>query len=306
MKAHERNTMLASSRQPFFVKFISKTATLAMLCSVATSFSPRAVFDSPTCHPNRFDSGLFSTVGPSSVHEGDEQDDFWGEDDLEVLTGDGLDFNDDDDNMLEDTDEDWLPDATKDQRRRPHKQRGPIPANEVISQDTETKSTGGIDANASNPTATPYTEEEQELIDAMGGNSQSQSSRLREEGFLGDSTLVEIASDYSVPICYLADVLCMWGVPVPIDVHDRLGDLVTGEQAFALVEAVNSLDVAILHDRYSNQNLLQICHEWEIDMSEAFQFAMKEGWSLPFGVRTNLRIEQEEELLRVFSRLYQS
>jgi hypothetical protein len=97
----------------------------------------------------------------------------------------------------------------------------------------------------------------------------------------------------------------MWGVDVPININDRLGDLVTGEQAFALVEAINTLDVGALHDRYSDQNLLQLCTEWDIDMKEAFEFAMKEGWGLPFGVRTHLRVEQEDELLRVFSPLYQ-
>ena len=96
----------------------------------------------------------------------------------------------------------------------------------------------------------------------------------------------------------------MWGVPVPINVQDRVGDLVTGEQAFALVEAVNSLDVGALQDRYSNYSLFQVCHEFDVDLKDAFEFAMKEGWSLPFGVRTNLRVEQEEDLLRVFSSIY--
>mmetsp|Transcript_1175 Transcript_1175/g.2461 ORF Transcript_1175/g.2461 Transcript_1175/m.2461 type:complete len:147 (-) Transcript_1175:48-488(-) len=138
----------------------------------------------------------------------------------------------------------------------------------------------------------------------MGGKEKKEKASSREIGFLGDSTLKDIARDYSIPICYIADVLTMWGVPVPINVHDRLGDLVTGEQAFALVEAVNTLDMGYLNDRYSNQNMVQVCDGWEIDISEAFQFSMKEGWSLPFGVRTNLRVEQEDELLRVFSTLY--
>jgi hypothetical protein len=167
-------------------------------------------------------------------------------------------------------------------------------------------STGATTDNPDAP-STPYTEEEEELITAMGGKSKglpTSSRKRREEGFLGDSSLHEIATDYSVPICYLADVLCMWGVPVPINIHDRLGDLVTGEQAFALVEAVHSLDIGELQDRYSNQNVLHICDEWEMDLKDVFEFAMKEGWSLPFGVRTNLRVEQEDELLRVFSALY--
>jgi hypothetical protein len=141
----------------------------------------------------------------------------------------------------------------------------------------------------------PYTEDEEEIITAMGGKQK----RRREPGFLGDSSLTEICTDYSVPISYLADVLCMWDVPIPINVHDKLGDLVTGEQAFAIVEAVNTLDVAALHDRYSNTNLQQLCYEWDIEVQDAFEMAMKEKWSLPFGVQTCLRIEQERELLRV-------
>ena len=219
----------------------------------------------------------------------DEQDDFWDVDDLEVLEGSGMEFDDD-----EDKEEDWVPDAVKAQQRR--KPKHLRPAKEVIPPSEEPPS------SPSNRRPSPYTDEEEELIESMGGRYST--SGRRDEGYLGDCTLAEISTDYSVPICYLADVLCMWGVPVPINVHDRLGDMVTGEQAFALVEAVNSLDVGVLQDRYSNSNLLQICDEFEIELKEAFEFAMKEGWSLSFGVRTNLRVEQEEELLRLFSSVY--
>ena len=44
--------------------------------------------------------------------------------------------------------------------------------------------------------------------------------------------------------------------------------------------------------------------EWDIELKDAFEMSMKEGWSLPFGVRTNLRVEQEEELRRTFSLYY--
>jgi hypothetical protein len=88
-------------------------------------------------------------------------------------------------------------------------------------------------------------------------------------------------------------------VPPPISVGDRLGDLVTGEQAFAVLEAVNSLDVAAVQDRYSNANLLSLCDEHGVDLQVAFEFCVREGWNLPFGVQTCLRVEQEDELLRV-------
>ncbi|KAL3809782.1 hypothetical protein ACHAXA_001626 [Cyclostephanos tholiformis] len=119
----------------------------------------------------------------------------------------------------------------------------------------------------------------------------------REEGYLGDSTLVEISLDYSVPIPYLADVLANWGVPVPIDLNCRLGDMVTGEQAFAILEAIHTLDVASLHGRYSEEDLVGICDIYDIEITDAFEFCIDRGWALPFGVRTFLRVEQEEELL---------
>merc|ERR1711971_319798 len=83
--------------------------------------------------------------------------------------------------------------------------------------------------------------------------------QYREAGFLGDSTLREINMDYSVPIPYLAEVIANWGVPVPIDPLSRLGDMVTGEQAFAILEAIHTLDIAELHERYSEDSLMSIC-----------------------------------------------
>jgi len=129
---------------------------------------------------------------------------------------------------------------------------------------------------------------EEAVIAAMAGLT-LHTQRKRESGFLGDSTLPEICTDYTVPISYIADVLCLWwGVSSPIHVEERLGDLVTGEQAFALLEA----DASALHDRYSNQSLLQVCAEWDTDLQQGFIIAMREGWSLPFGVQTCLRVEQ--------------
>lgn len=151
------------------------------------------------------------------------------------------------------------------------------------------------------PKKTVYTDEEEELINAMGGKDSgddSKGSTLREPGYLGDSTLREIATDFSVPICYIADVLVTWGCPIPIDPNSILGDLVTGEQAFALLEAIHTLDISALHDRYSDDDIMTIALEYEIELKGAFDFAVKEGWSLPFGVRTHLRVEQEEELIR--------
>ena len=255
-----------------------------------------------------------TALSSSSASDNEKSDDKIGEDDKEEEDAwyenlDVLGVLDDGDELYgDDTADDWTPDAEKAKGRRKRNSRELIPAKEVLgdsfSDDTKKAKDGEDDDPKKKNRPSPYTEEEEELIENMGGKVKKERTSTREIGYLGDSTLRDISRDYSVPICYLADVLAMWGVPVPINVHDRLGDLVTGEQAFALVEAVNTLDMGYLNDRYSNQNMLQVCDGWEIDISDAFQFAMKEGWSLAFGVRTNLRVEQEDELLRVFSTMY--
>lgn len=221
------------------------------------------------------------------------------ENDVEDENGDWFDGNaelvaDDDEN---ENDDEWVPDRELARRRKATQyQTASAPQPPPSQQQAQQQETNSQPQTQ----GTMYTEEEEALIDAMGGKFKDAPKSKREDGFLGDSTLQEIATDYSVPVCYLADVLCMWGVPVPINIHDRLGDLVTGEQAFAIVEAIYSLDISALHDRYSNQSLLSFCDDYDIDLKDAFEMAVKEGWSLPFGVQTCLRVEQEEELIRVF------
>ena len=42
---------------------------------------------------------------------------------------------------------------------------------------------------------------------------------------------------------------------------------------------------------------VNICDYYDIDIKVAFDFCIGRGWALPFGVRTFLRVEQEEEML---------
>lgn len=245
-----------------------------------------------TSHPVPLLKGWSNEGGSDDATEHDDNDEWITAEISEVITNDGFELEDE---------EDWIPDREKARLRREaayaYQARFNAQHN-TVKEETTKKS--AKEEQEDDARSTPYTEEEEEVIRSMGGKSEpTASASKRQPGYLGDSTLAEIAMDYSVPICYIADVLVVWGAAVPINVHDRLGDLVTGEQAFALLEAVNSLDVAALNERYSNQSLYQVCSDWDIDLKEGFEMALKEGWSLPFGVQTVLRVEQEEELLRV-------
>ena len=88
-------------------------------------------------------------------------------------------------------------------------------------------------------------------------------------------------------------------MPIKVSIDSLLGDLVTGEQAFALVEALTTLDNTQLNERYSYNDLLTISEDYDLDLKQIFQFCIQENYNLPFGVRTCLRVEQEKELLRV-------
>ena len=159
-------------------------------------------------------------------------------------------------------------------------------------------SSPGSPPSPKRPGPSVYTQEEEELITSMGGRKGPRSqTQFREEGFLGDSTLLEISRDYGVPVPWLADTIASWSVPVPIDPRARLGDLVTGEQAFAVLEAVLTLDVGVLHSMYAEDDLATLCDIYDIEVKDAYELCVDRGWMLPFGVRTFLRIEQEEQLL---------
>lgn len=212
----------------------------------------------------------------------------------------------------------WMPDREIAKRLK-EAQWKPAHAELVDNDDSTSPSSDGSKkgdkSSAEEPLSNPengqekkkrsaYTEEEEELIEILGGKDLENPSSKREMGFLGDSTLREISLDFQVPICYLADVLCGWGVPPPIDPNGILGDMVTGEQAFAILEAIHTLDVGSLNDRYAEFDLVTLCNEYGIELADGFDLALKEGWNLPFGVRTYLRVEQEDYLIDKFAKDY--
>lgn len=212
--------------------------------------------------------------------------------DVEVIT-------DNDDDMSKE-EFDWLPDREKARIARENSWRhAEADLSTLIdnNENDETSSSSSSSVDEKREQRLTYTDEEEELISILGGKDGSNSKGKRESGFLGDSSLREISMDFQVPICYLGDVLCSWGVPPPIDPNTMLGDMVTGEQAFAILEAIHTLDVGSLNDRYAEYDLATLCNEYDIELSDGFELAMKEGWNLPFGVRTFLRVEQEEFLI---------
>jgi hypothetical protein len=78
---------------------------------------------------------------------------------------------------------------------------------------------------------------------------------------------------------------------------DKLHDLINGEQCYAVLEAMNSLDGIEIDDMYDDATVTEICDVNEISIKAGYEFCVREGFNLPFGVMTNLRIEQSSALI---------
>ena len=110
----------------------------------------------------------------------------------------------------------------------------------------------------------------------MWGESSSSDSSTSSSS-IADSTLSDIANDYHFPIDYLAHAVCSWGADPPIDVEDRLGDLVNGEQCFALLEAVTTLDPAEVDEAFAAQNVAELAKAWGAEPGVVFEACVREG-----------------------------
>lgn len=111
-------------------------------------------------------------------------------------------------------------------------------------------------------------------------------------------TVEEVARSYQVPISWVGDALCNFGVVPPIQWTARMGDLIDGEQAFALLEAMHGWDHAIMYDMYTWDSLRELAASHDLPIAKVLQVCDEEGFALPFGLRSHLRVEQYARLMR--------
>lgn len=107
-----------------------------------------------------------------------------------------------------------------------------------------------------------------------------------------DMRICDIASDYGFPVSYIADALVGFGISPPIRDGDKLADLVNGDQAYALLEALTSLDGNDIQAMYVDFTLDYAAYLLDVDVADLFAACNAKGFSLPHGLETQLRREQ--------------
>ncbi len=114
----------------------------------------------------------------------------------------------------------------------------------------------------------------------------------------GDLTVEQVAVDYRFPVAYVADVITGFGVQPPISDGAVIRDLLDADQAFALLEAVTSLDASEVDDAYVSFGLDGCARRLEADLAEVFALCVDNNFALPHGVETRLRRDQFDTIAR--------
>ena len=114
----------------------------------------------------------------------------------------------------------------------------------------------------------------------------------------GDLTVEQVAVDYRFPVAYVADVITGFGVQPPISDAAVIRDLLDADQAFALLEAVTSLDASEVDDAYVSFGLDGCARRLEADLAEVFALCVDNNFALPHGVETRLRRDQFDTIAR--------
>ncbi|KAH8048900.1 hypothetical protein JL720_15751 [Aureococcus anophagefferens] len=118
----------------------------------------------------------------------------------------------------------------------------------------------------------------------------------------GDSTVADVADDYRFPISYVADAILGFGIPPPIRDDARIADILDADQAFALLEAVTSLDAAEVEAPTPPTSPGR--RPARGAAGRGLRRVRRRGLQAPHGVETQLRREQYEALRSRFGHAY--
>jgi len=147
-------------------------------------------------------------------------------------------------------------------------------------------------------------ENEEEVIYKEGDNNVITNAQLNGEVSLFDSlydiddsnaegtaaslTLSDISESSCFSLSFLGDFLVQMGCKPPIDINAKLGNLLTGEQIFTLLQAINTLDPFDSNLEYDSVPVDELAEELGVSTNRILKILESKNINLPFGLDTVL------------------
>ena len=114
-------------------------------------------------------------------------------------------------------------------------------------------------------------------------------------------TLREISESYLFSLSFLGDYVVQLGVRPPIDVDAKVGDMMTSEQAYSLLEALTSLDPYESNIEYDSLTADELAEELDLSVEKFCYICEAEHLNLPYGMDTVLHQTVVEKIRDVFT-----
>lgn len=136
---------------------------------------------------------------------------------------------------------------------------------------------------------------QQTLFDALY-NSDTASSKDTSRHSISQMSLREISLAYQFSMEFLGDFAVQLGCQAPIDTDAKIANLMTGEQIFSLLNAINTLDSFEANAGYDSVSLQELAYAIGISKERILKIAKLEEVNLPFGMNTVLHMSVAEKV----------
>lgn len=130
--------------------------------------------------------------------------------------------------------------------------------------------------------------DEQLRGDASLFNSLYDIDDTNSEGTAASLTLSDISESSCFSLSFLGDFLVQMGCKAPIDINAKLGNLLTGEQIFSLLQAINTLDPFDSNLEYDSLPVDELADELGISANRILKILESKEVNLPYGLDTVL------------------
>jgi hypothetical protein len=107
---------------------------------------------------------------------------------------------------------------------------------------------------------------------------------------LAQMTVEDLSITYGFSIQYLGDYISSIGGPATINSRSKLGDILTGNQVYEVLQALHGLDPSEVNEGYMNLNMESIAQQYQKSYQELSDICKELEIPLPFGSQTVIHL----------------